>query len=273
MNICLVAIFKNESEILNEWIQHYIRQGVDHFLLIDNGSSDNYMEILLNYSNITLVIDSTPHIQKEHYNNYFLEKSKEYEWVIVCDLDEFMYARLGFNTIKDYLLSLDDTISQILIPWKIFGSSGYNTIDKKQPLHVVSSFTKRTNYDKSENCQGVIMDKDNKYGMVKSIIKTKYLIKFDIHTHITSNMNWIGSDKNNYIYSDNNFYKIDEQILANSYIHINHYPIQSFEWFMRIKATRGAANTHDNCRDETYFKEFDDVSNDIDDFELAEQFN
>ena len=33
---CIVAIFKNESHILEEWIQHYIKEGVQHFYLINN---------------------------------------------------------------------------------------------------------------------------------------------------------------------------------------------------------------------------------------------
>ena len=45
-SLCLVAIFKNESHILKEFITHYIKQGVDHFFLIDNGSNDNYSDIL-----------------------------------------------------------------------------------------------------------------------------------------------------------------------------------------------------------------------------------
>ena len=31
-------MFKNESMIITEWIEHYLREGIDHFYLIDNGS-------------------------------------------------------------------------------------------------------------------------------------------------------------------------------------------------------------------------------------------
>ena len=30
------AMFKNESHILKEWLDHYLREGVDMFLLINN---------------------------------------------------------------------------------------------------------------------------------------------------------------------------------------------------------------------------------------------
>ena len=50
-------------------------------------------------------------------------------------------------------------------------------------------------------------------------------------------------------------------------IHLNHYPIQSYEWFMRVKASRGdAAHAHsDNVRDERYFLAYDTNTSVFDD--------
>lgn len=265
MSLCLVAIFKNESHIMNEYIKHYMNQGVDHFFLIDNGSDDNYLDVLKNFNNITLEINSNRPFQVDHYNNYFLNKCKNYDWVIVCDLDEFIYARINFKTIKEYLNSLENSISQVFIPWKIFGSSGFNT-DKKQPDSVIDNFTKRINYDKDSNFQGVIIE-NGKYSFTKCIVRTKYLKRFNIHSHETTNKNYIGADNNRSIHNNESFYKINETILSNSFLHLNHYAIQSYEWFMRIKATRGDASS-DYCRTETYYREFDAAASDIDDFEL-----
>jgi hypothetical protein len=72
-------------------------------------------------------------------------------------------------------------------------------------------------------------------------------------------------------YNDCNFSIINEEVLENSFLHLNHYAIQSFEWFMRVKATRGD-NTNidvDNIRNENYFNSFDNSSNDIYDVELC----
>ena len=44
--LSIVAIFKNESWILEEWLNHYINEGVEHFFLIDNDSNDDYLSIL-----------------------------------------------------------------------------------------------------------------------------------------------------------------------------------------------------------------------------------
>jgi hypothetical protein len=268
MTICLIAIFKNEASIMKEWLDHYIKEGIEHFFLIDNGSDDDYMKILQEYIDnnlVTLVIDSRRHMQRELYNEYFLELSKAYEWVIVCDLDEFIYSRKNMKTIRDYLNSLDESISQVKIQWKMFGSSGYI----EQPISVIKSFTKRVNYDIGLT-QGVILENNKKYSMCKTIVRGKFLLNLGIHSHLSSNTNIITSDgsiDNGHDNSD--FILIDEDILENSYLHINHYAIQSYKWFMKVKFTRGSANskTGDKDRSETYFKEFD--INNKEDLELS----
>ena len=47
--LVLCAIFKNESHILQEWIEHYLIRGIEHIYLINDFSNDNYMEILNPY--------------------------------------------------------------------------------------------------------------------------------------------------------------------------------------------------------------------------------
>ena len=279
MSLCLVTMFMNESHILSEWITHYLNQGVDKIFMIDNASTDNYLDALspfIGNNTVDLVIDGTKHAQSQCINKHFLDKCKKYDWVIVCDLDEFIYARKGFKTIKDYLKTVSNNVSQVFIPWKLFGSNGFNTLDKIQPKSVIQSFTKRINYDKEDGFQGVIKADSNKYSFTKCIVRTKYLISFDVHSHKTSNKNYITTDINNSvnIHNNNSFAKIDEKILQDSCLHLNHYANQSLDWFMRIKATRGdnCNKNCDNVRGEGYFFVFDIVSNDIDDLELYKMY-
>jgi hypothetical protein len=274
-SVCLAAMFKNEAHIMKEFIEHYLNQGIDKFYMIDNGSDDDYLKELDYYINnniVSLIIDNTRYAQSYLYNKHFLNVVKKHDWVILCDLDEFIYARNNFSTIKEYLNTLDESISQVLIPWKMFGSNGFNTIEKEQPKSVVKSFTKRINYNKDDNFQGVIKDNNNKYSLNKSIVRSKYLIEFVTHSHKTSSGKYITSDNRmDNVYHNSCFSKIDENILSNSNLHLNHYAIQSFSWFMKIKATRGdvVSEGNNNIRDKKYFDDYDNSSNDIDDFELC----
>ena len=37
------------------------------------------------------------------------------EWVIICDLDEFMYAREGYDTIRQFLEERGSEFNQLLV--------------------------------------------------------------------------------------------------------------------------------------------------------------
>lgn len=128
--LVIVAIFKNEAVAMKEWLKHYLRQGVDHFYMIDNGSTDNWQSKVEGFP-VTIYSDTEKVEQVEHYNNYFLEEIKRNsEWVMVVDLDEFIYSRKSYKTIAEYLDSLDKDIGQIILDWKYFGSNLY-TKDSK----------------------------------------------------------------------------------------------------------------------------------------------
>ena len=274
--LCLVAIFKNESHILKEWIEHYLNQGVDKIFLIDNGSTDSYYSILQPYissGKVDLVKDNKRHAQVELYNKHFLSKCKAYDWVIVCDLDEFIYGRKYCNSIKDFLSKVHGSFSQVFIPWKMFGSNGYDTMEHEQPSSVISTFTKRINNDdiRHNKFRSFGIERGGKYIYSKCIVRTKYLLFLDIHSSKTSNKNYLTSyiKKSNHIHKNESFVIIDEDIIENSALHLNHYAIQSLKWFMDVKATRGAADAanNENVRNKDYFNEYN--FNDMDDNELS----
>ena len=88
--LVIVAIFKNEAIAMREWLHHYIKQGVEHFYMIDNGSTDDWGSQMEGFP-VTVYSDTEKHKQTQHYNDYFLEEVKRNsEWVMVVDLDEFI---------------------------------------------------------------------------------------------------------------------------------------------------------------------------------------
>lgn len=268
--LSVIAIFKNESAGIVEWVEHYLKEGVEHFFLIDNGSTDDGQARINSYIErglVTLVSDSTKWAQVELYNKHFLKKSKLSEWVIVCDLDEFIYARNGYKTIKDYLKSRSPKTGMIRVPWKMFGSSGH----VKQPKSVIQGFMLRSLYDNTSK-PGV--DRPG-LSTSKVMIRSVSLKKLDIHK---------AEIKKRFIIEDANGSQTDlsepfhqplnEDLLNTAYLHLNHYAIQSREWFINVKCTRGAADgeAHENVRNEAYFAKYDAGSNDIEDKELADRF-
>jgi hypothetical protein len=244
--VCVVSIFKNEKHALEEWINHYTKEGVDHFFLTDNGSDDGYIDILDKYiknGTVSLNINPERHQQVEHLN-FYINQVKKYDWAIVVDLDEFLYARKSYNTIKQYLSSLHKNIKQIYIPWKIFGSNGHIN----QTENIIHYFLKRNIYDNRVLING------------KCITRTKKLKKIDVHKSRTNaNGLIITSDGNVKEHDDNNFVYTSEEMLKDSCLHLNHYAIQSWEFFSKIKMTRGdsSSSSSDHIRNKKYFDDYD----------------
>lgn len=267
--LSVIAIFKNEGHCIAQWIQHYINEGVDHFYLIDNGSTDDYKSKIAPFVEqglITLVVDDTKWAQSDLYNKYFLNFKEVNNWFLICDLDEFVYARKGFKTIQNYLKTLPKNVGMVQIPWKMFGSSGF----EKQPNQILPSFTKRSLYDCRQN-EGM---NDRKKGLVKSVVNVKYLKKFDVHRSYIKRIGvrLRGDGKRNWNFPGS-FGKVSEQILENSFLHLNHYPIQSLDWFLKIKVGRGCAASKNTefVKDINYFHRYDSKSNIVEDRELAEK--
>jgi len=247
MKIVLIAMFKNESHVLKEWLEHYLREGVDTFLLIDNDSTDNYYPILepcLQSKQAFLKKSKKKNAQTELYNRW-LSEAKKFDWVIVVDLDEFIYARNGFNTIKDYLDTIDKDIYQIQIPWKLFGSSGF----KKQPVSVIQNFVYRKKFPKSNTHTNV----SERATYIKTISRGSHLQKMNIHNSVVTDLHQAFPNNKNY---DTIFTLIDETLLETHYLHLNHYRIQSWEFYKKVKMTRGdsALKQFKNIRTRKYFQ-------------------
>ena len=261
--LAVFAILKDEGHIIREWINHYIAEGVDHFHLIDNGSSDDFLEQISDYRERVFVYhDCVPHRQREHYNNYFLPVVNQYDWCLCCDLDEFMYARNGYRTIKEVLSSVEGDVGCISVPWKMFGSSGHI----KQPASATSSFTKRANHD--NRTHGMI-----EHGMIlcKSIFRGGSVSRFDVHSHLANGRALDSRLRGLISHQDNRFVQVSEDLLNQSFLHLNHYAIQSYHWFMSVKSTRGdvLGSGADEVRNSQYFSEYDYAE--VVDCELADK--
>ena len=217
------AIFKNESHSLREWIEHYLYHGVEHFYLVNDNSDDNFMDIL---------------------KYYILPHLKETEWLLIVDLDEYMWSPKCLN-MAEILKHECMHLSQIQINHTLYGSNGY----EKQPKYLVNSFTKRTMQQPSEISENL-----------KYFINSKcYFSSLNVH-HASYDY-----EKNNInnIFNGNHFIRLGPE-----YFILNHYCCQSKEFWMNIKCKRGDG---DHYRERTE-NDFIDVDiNEIEDLSLYNQ--
>ena len=232
-NLSIGAIFKNESHILEEWINHHYHHGVEHFFLINDKSTDNYNEILKKYIDNGLVtlfnLDSPKESRSQEaaYNHFFLCTKLFTEWLAIVDLDEFIYSTLSTdlrNIIKIY-----DNYDQILIKGKEFGSSGFI----EQPAEVIPNFIYRKSLGHLDSLLG---NEQETIGNPKAIVRTDKVHSYWIHSCAVEGKSVL----------------VDYEIIA-----FNHYKIQSYNYYVNVKLNRGDAFFSDNLRSIEVFKDQD----------------
>jgi FkbM family methyltransferase len=216
--LCVMAIFKNESLNLKTWIDHYIWQGVEHFYLIDNGSTDEPLNILQYYIDKGLVsyfFRPEKYKQSEHYRNIFDENNlkEKTKWLIICDLDEFF-----FGTDKKLITTLIDFNNYDVINTNSFFYGPDDNIEHPEDIRICNI------YRNSDTING------NKYIFKPRIIKDSSEI-------------WI-----HWLVVPNTLQKqtFNNEIYENTKIRLNHYQIQSVYFYEKIKMTRGDVSRFEN---------------------------
>jgi glycosyltransferase involved in cell wall biosynthesis len=259
-SISVLAMFKNESRVIKDWIDHYLAEGVEHFYLIDNGSTDDTNDRISRYSSyITLIKDARrmdTGTQTFLLNHIYLNKIKnESEWLIICDVDEYIYARNKCVQIMEVLKKLPPTIEKIWIPWKCFGSNGHTT----HPKHVIRSFTKRQSDISIQMEHG------------KVICRTQNL------TSIVSSGNMVELSENNVYYLCNgqrlDQCKYNDAVFKALNLHLNHYVLMSEEYYKNTKCLRGGGESGHSTNKFTMptFYTMNETCNEVEDTELAKK--
>ena len=123
--LSLCVVIKNEVEYLNDFLEHYVIQGIEHFYIINNNSTDGVGNFIENHKyrdKITLIKDDTEFKNNEvkNMNKDILDRNlyslikETTEWSIIVDIDEFMYGKNGF-TISSYIDSLEEEINCVYV--------------------------------------------------------------------------------------------------------------------------------------------------------------
>lgn len=129
----LIAIAKNESFYLTEWIAHHLGIGFDRVIIFNNDSSDETHELLIRISEFeprleVIDLPSQPGISPQYSAyNHGLHASAT-EWLAFLDIDEFLVPWRD-QSLGGYLSTIPDEISQIHVNWRGFGSGGRYLMD------------------------------------------------------------------------------------------------------------------------------------------------
>jgi hypothetical protein len=168
--VAVCAFIKDEAAYLKQWLEFHQAQGVKNFyftgksvcqsvinsprpmiltslfLLSDNGSEDNYLEVLQPYINQGLV-DIT-HDSTKDYNTQIRGNNRcvqahrnEHTWIAVFDVDEYLMSSKITLTIEQ---ALEPFMNEPVVRpgTHTFCSNGHQTTQ----ANIVKSFTKRREF-------------------------------------------------------------------------------------------------------------------------------
>ena len=239
---------RNESNGIEEWINHYLVRGVSHFFIIDDDSDDGCYEILKKHEKLGYLTVVRPQLlrnsqhrpnrQNIAYNKFIKPLIKDYDWLAVLDADEFLWDSGGFS-LPDYLSDIPEEISIISVPMSDFGDNGL--ID--QPTSIVNSFTRR-----AENIKNPMS------GHVKSICRVSNLLSIHMHVSTVSGNSIMDKDR----------------------LKLNHYKLQSLNRWINLVIPRGSANhtrAGEGRHTERYFRSSSKRMNAVEDLGLIVQNN
>jgi len=233
-NLCIMSIFKNETINLKVWLEHYLWQGVEHFYLIDNGSTDNPLEILQDYIDhglITYYYRAEKYQQPQHYRYVFDNEklNEKTEWLCICDLDEFF-----FGTGKILANELDNFDEYDIIYTNSYFYGSDHLIEHPKDIRT-----------------GIVHRQSDLENGIKYIFRPQIVCdSSEIWIH------WL-------VHSGSLQKKIMErETFENKKIRLNHYPIQSKDYFMNIKMKRGDVSVpeNENIRTIEYFEMYEKIS-------------
>lgn len=263
--LSVLAMFKNEALVMKEWMDHHIAHGVEHFYFVNDHSEDAVDIVLEPYVKYGYITFFPPPPQDAKFRQTavykqimlsILEKN-ETHWLAIIDLDEFIYSPSTVD-IRE-VLKQHEELSVVGLNWVWFGSNGY----EKQPLSVIQSFTRRADYNLgkyvglTEHYKVLNIPTNYNHDWQKNIINTRHKIhNVEVHTaNVEGTMESLSYRR----------YPRDPPLL------LNHYSVQSREFFLQNKGKRGSANNYYavNARNLEWFQVCD--INDIEDTRLADQ--
>lgn len=245
--IALIAICKNESEYILEWIAFHKAIGIDHIYIYDNGSTDSTVELIQSkFSDDFITIINFPGIKMQYpaYNDAINNYGSLYRYLAFIDCDEFIVpSTKGVNLVEqlDSLTKKDELIGGVCLNWVVYGSSGF----RKKPDGLVLE-----NY----MCHGDLLN-----GTGNQCIKTILMpekVKYFKHAHYPVykpgyypvNINGIPVD---------GWRSIGTQ---NPSLRINHYFTKSLEEWIKRRSLGKADKDEYDKRSIDEFRQHDDNS-------------
>lgn len=135
MRFTVVCSMRNEGPFLAEWVAWYRALGFTDIIVVTNDCTDHspqMLDLMAAHGLVTHLRHEVPDRQQITARKLAAAKTlpqvAEADWVLVCDVDEFLVVHRGAGRITD-LVADDADFLGMSINWKVFGTSGHLTYE------------------------------------------------------------------------------------------------------------------------------------------------
>lgn len=112
-DILLFCTLRNELTRIPFFIQYYRDLGVDHFLFVDNGSTDGFQDYVKGMADVSVWYTDDSYRASNfgmHWLNFLLDRYGSNHWCLTCDPDEFLvYPRNESRNLHELARHLQQT--------------------------------------------------------------------------------------------------------------------------------------------------------------------
>jgi glycosyltransferase involved in cell wall biosynthesis len=220
---------KNEEDIIQEWMAFHRSVGVEHLIIIDNGSSDRTPEIVKAFPDPESVSYLfLPEGNPTTFATIALKTFGEaFEWMAFIDADEFLYPSQG-NDLRQVISEFDDCAG-IGVYWQIYGSSGH--LEKPEGL-VIDTMINRAESTYLSNRH------------VKSIVKPRKVF-YPLGSHMFMLDGRFVDEQKRDLHMNPPYGFFEGMTPSHDLIRINHYHVRSRAQYVQ-KSQRGYFGLEDD---------------------------
>ena len=160
-DLLVISVVRNVELYIKSFMEHHLALGIEHFVFLDNDSTDSTVERLRAYPQVTVLWTDVPYEKYENtMKRYLAERFARERWCLCVDGDElFDYPFSRSLTLADFLRYLDANrytavVAQMLdmfsdVPLTAIESTADDRLKEKYPFYDLSSIVKST-YEWSE---------------------------------------------------------------------------------------------------------------------------
>jgi len=122
MTLAVTAMVRDESDVIRQWVEYHLAQGVDVIIVTDNASTDGTTEILQSFAESGVLTLHHDPVHRKQQGTVVTAMAREAatvhgaDWVINADADEFLMPVDRSLTLADVFSRLDEGLGSFGVP-------------------------------------------------------------------------------------------------------------------------------------------------------------